>query len=142
MIDNNWKESFGCNNGGNCEFTSNQDGAVRLTFKPDNNGLSYQTVDLDNPCKSSKLNSVKECVVSKCPAACTNSFSQKIVKAVGNWATDANSSLGNWSACEPLGLMTFENKTCMYTIVLENLKPRAKYLWKVAIDNSFNENYG
>jgi hypothetical protein len=121
---------------------TNQDGTIRLIFKPDTNQLLNNKDDIDGPCKLSQVNSIKECVVSKCTSNCKNSFFENIVKAVGDWATDAKSSLGNWSACEPLGLMTFEKKTCMYTIVLENLKPRTKYLWKVTIDNSFKDNMG
>ena len=65
-----------------------------------------------------------------------------MVKSVGDWAIDAGSFIGNWSANEPLGLMTYDKKFCLYTLTLIRLRPNFEYKWKIIINNSFKENYG
>jgi hypothetical protein len=69
-------------------------------------------------------------------------FSNKLVRAAGDWAGPMNSSLGNWSACEPLGQMKYDNKSCNYKLVLNCLPIMTIYRWKVAINNKFDESYG
>jgi hypothetical protein len=156
---------FACNNLAVCTHETDTNGDIRLVFTPKTNLLSS---DFDfeaankTPAPATRppttaqptatttaqgvvtpsVNPVKECLVSKCPECNNAYFGSKSVRAVGDWARDAGSSLGNWSALEPLGLMTFEKKLCKYTLVVEKLQAGFTYEWKIVVDNSFRENYG
>lgn len=85
-------------------------------------------------------NPVKPCDGMNCPT-CTNNFASKLVRVTGDWAVDAGSS-AIWNGAEPKGLMVFEQKLCLYTLVITGLKKNFQYKWKVTIDNAFKENYG
>ena len=84
-------------------------------------------------------NPIKPCT-SNCPA-CNNLQASKVVRASGDWPIDAG-SLALWDGAEPLGLMTFEEKLCSYTLVLKGLKKNYEYKWKVTMNNKWQENYG
>jgi hypothetical protein len=88
--------------------------------------------------EQSDLNEVKNCEKT----GKNVQFSNKLVRAVGDWAGPVGSSLGNWSACEPLGRMTYDSKSCDYILVLNGLPKKTIYRWKVAINNKFDESYG
>lgn len=47
-----------------------------------------------------------------------------------------------WNAAEPLGLMTYDDQTCLFSVSVANLKPNFQYKWKVVIGNTWTENYG
>jgi len=47
-----------------------------------------------------------------------------------------------WDGAEPLGLMTFDEKICSYTLVLLGLKKNYEYKWKLTMNNKWQENYG
>lgn len=85
-------------------------------------------------------NPVRPCTGGNCPV-CTNNFASKLIRATGDWTIDAGST-ALWLANEPFGLMTFDQRSCLYELVITNIKPNFKYLWKVTVDNSFKENYG
>lgn len=40
------------------------------------------------------------------------------------------------------GLMTFDQDTCLHSVVVGNLKANTDYKWKVTIANTWVENYG
>ena len=87
----------------------------------------------------SNTNPIKPCTGS-CPA-CTNIQAAKVVRASGDWSIDAG-SLALWDAAEPLGLMTFDEKLCSYTLVITGLKKNYEYKWKLTMNNKWAENYG
>jgi hypothetical protein len=158
---------FACNNMAICTHETDENGDLRLTFAPKTNSLSSDfEFDAANrtpaattrtstaqpavttqaagstPSNVITINPVEECTSAKCPTCNNAYFGAKSVRAVGDWARDSGSPLGNWSAVEPLGLMTFEKRICKYTLVLEKLQADFKYEWKLVVDNSFKENYG
>jgi hypothetical protein len=166
VLGDNWKESFGCGNG-NCKALTNSQGQVRYVFKPDSNQLSNDynldseivtqpavTTTLAPPPQSSQAplvsttsnnvltetNPVKPCINQNCEP-CKNNFASRLVRATGDWTIDAGSKT-LWNGAEPLGLMTFDENYCSYTLVLKNLKKNFAYKWKTTLDNSFKENYG
>ena len=47
-----------------------------------------------------------------------------------------------WDGAEPLGLMTFDEQICSYTLVIVGLKRSFDYKWKVTVNNLWAENYG
>jgi hypothetical protein len=79
-------------------------------------------------------NPIKPCT-SNCPA-CTNIQSGKTVRASGDWSIDAGST-ALWDGAEPLGLMTFDEKLCSYTLVLLGLKKNYEYKWKLTMNNKW-----
>lgn len=85
-------------------------------------------------------NPIKPCTGGNCPA-CTNNFASKLIRVTGDWSIDAGSA-ELWAANEPRGLMTFDQRACMYVLAVVGLKSNFNYKWKITIDNSFKENYG
>ena len=83
-------------------------------------------------------NPVKPC--SSC-AACANNLASKVIRVSGDWSVDAGSPK-LWDGAEPLGLMTFDEQTCSYTLVVSGLKKNFSYKWKVTTNNMWVENYG
>ena len=47
-----------------------------------------------------------------------------------------------WNGKEPLGLLTFDERTCEYDVIVRNLKPNFQYKWKMVVGNAWSENYG
>ena len=58
--------------------------------------------------------------------SCSNKFNAKKVRAAGDWSASPN-----WNAVEPLGLMTFDESKCIYSVVLFKLRANFQYFWKV-----------
>ena len=69
---------------------------------------------------------------------CKNDFASKLLRVSGNWPIDLGSE-SNWNAAEPLGLMTYNNLTCEYILILKGLPPKKIYSWKVifVLNNKF-----
>ncbi|RNA38528.1 Alpha catalytic domain containing [Brachionus plicatilis] len=152
LIGDNWVENYGCNKA-DCPSKTNEKGQVRYIFNPDNNQLSTD-YNLDQEINTPPTvatttagpttepvlsNPVKPCE-SNCPV-CTNNFASKLIRATGDWTIDAGADV-LWNGAEPKGLMIYEEKFCVYSLVLTGLKPNFQYSWKATIDNSFKENYG
>jgi hypothetical protein len=57
---------------------------------------------------------------------CVNKLANRIVRAAGDWT-----SLPQWNAAEPLGLMKFDEEKCVYTLAVGGLRPNTVYKWKV-----------
>ena len=82
--------------------------------------------------------------VSRCPTCtttCANNLASKVIRVSGDWSMDVGSSK-LWDGAEPKGLMTFDEQTCSYILVMTGLKPSFSYKWKVTVNNMWVENYG
>jgi hypothetical protein len=163
-----WAESYGCGGNGqaNCDSTTNARGEVRYIFRPDNNqpssdqnitdimttspttptsttttplGQTTESTSTQSTTKEPTVNPIIPCTAQCAP--CTNNFASKLVRVTGDWTIDAGSNI-LWAGNESLGLMTFEEKFCLYTRKITNLKPNTNYQWKATINNAFAENYG
>lgn len=157
---------FGCNDQAICDSLTDLEGRVRYIFRPKTNQLAVDyefdesttlpsitttttpattttTAGVQPTTTSGPLvtaNPVKPCTGS-CPVCGDNRFSKKLLRATGDWAKDAGSSV-IWAANEPLGLLTYDQNFCKYAVVVVGLKPNFSYKWKATVDNSFAENYG
>lgn len=150
-ISNAWTENYGCGKG-NCIAKTDQDGAVRLIFKPESLQLTSDynfvlpTVDPNAPTttrtttKQVLVNPVKPCESDSCPP-CTNNFKNKLLRVSGDWSIDAGSPT-LWNAAEPKGLLTFDENRCEYDVVVTGLKNSFSYKWKLVTNNAWAENYG
>lgn len=136
---------FGCLGGLKdriCESETNEEGTLRYIFDPLKYMLNYDyNVDHVIVTRPPPItNPIIPCLNQNCPN-CTNILSGKLLRATGNWAMDFGSQF-NWNPEEPLGLMTYDENTCVYFLTLDKLKTYTEYEWKLTIDDSFNENYG
>ena len=61
---------------------------------------------------------------------CTNNQNKYLLKITGDWTKDAGSQ-SIWDPKEPLGLLTYEENICSYTLSVHNLKKNHEYFWKV-----------
>jgi hypothetical protein len=68
--------------------------------------------------------------------SCNNSFEGKVVRASGTF------SYPEWSATEPLGLMTLDKDACEYYVLILDARKNFSFEWDVNISNSWAENYG
>ena len=63
---------------------------------------------------------VNECASGPCNGMCPDSpLSSKIVRVSGNWVNDVGGT--NWSPDQPLGLMAYDTKRCIYINVVKGL---------------------
>ena len=59
------------------------------------------------------------------------------LKYVGSWA---GSEI--WDPAQPNGLLVYDANVCKYELVIDGLKPKFEYRWKVTVNNAWIENYG
>jgi hypothetical protein len=128
-----WGGEKGCNNGGNCQFNSGSTGAVLLIYNPFNGQLT-----------TSPLNSGQTSAPgasTSAPSTCSNVYKGRVVRASGDYQTELGSTAA-WIATDAKSLMTFDEKSCLYLLVLSGLTPTKFYDWKVTFDNSWTGSIG
>ena len=128
-----WGAYKGCNGGGNCQFNSGSTGAVLLVYNPFNSQLTT------NPLSSSQT-TAPGASTSK-PSTCSNSYKGRIVRASGDYQIELGSA-ALWLATEANSLMTFDETSCLYLLVLSGLTPNKFYEWKVTFDNVWTGSIG
>jgi alpha-amylase len=137
-IDNSTSNNYGCvvntingaNNAPDCKATTLPNGEIRLFMRINS-----------NPYKLESDFYINECAYGPCDGICPVSpFASKIVRVSGNWANDTGGI--DWMPDQPLGLMTYDTKRCIYINVVKGLKPKFQYSWKVSINNEWKESYG
>ena len=72
---------------------------------------------------------------------CANNLAARTLRVSGDWSKDAGSAT-EWNAAEPLGLLKFDERHCVYTLVISGLRPAKPYKWKVTADSAWSTNYG
>ena len=56
---------------------------------------------------------------------CSNIFDDRNVRVVGDW------QINPWFELNPHGLMKYDPKYCMYSLVIGGINANRKYEWKV-----------
>ncbi|CAF4291459.1 unnamed protein product, partial [Rotaria sordida] len=123
----NWGGDKGCNGGTNCQFNSGSTGAVLLIYNPFSGQLTTISISSSETTASRASTSA--------PSVCSNSFKDRIVRASGNYQTELGSA-ALWLPTEANSLMTFDETSCLYLLILSGLTPNKFYEWKVTFDNS------
>ncbi|CAF1049176.1 unnamed protein product [Rotaria sp. Silwood1] len=129
----NWGGDKGCNGGANCQFNSGSTGAVLLIYNPFSGqltGTSTSSSQTTSPGGSTSA-----------PSTCFNSYNERIVRASGDYQTELGST-APWLPTEENSLMTFDDTSCLYLLILSGLTPSKFYEWKVTFDNSWSGSIG
>jgi len=129
-----WGGDKGCNGGGNCQFNSGSSGAVLLIYNPYNGQLTTSPLSSDQTTAPGASTSAP-------PSTCSNPYKGRIVRASGDYQTELGSS-APWLATEANSLMTFDDISCRYVLILSGLKPNKFYEWKITFDNTWAGSVG
>ena len=132
-LNGRWGSDKGCNGGGNCQFNSGTTGAVLLIYNPFNSQLTTSPISSDQTTIPSASTSA--------PPKCSNPFRGRVVRASGDYQVDLGSA-APWLANQTNSLMTFDDESCLYFLVLSGLPASKLYEWKVTFDNSWAGNVG
>ena len=130
----NWGGDKGCNGGGNCQFNSGSSGAVLLIYNPFNGQLTTSS-------HSGGQTTAPGSTTSAPPSACSNPYKGRIVRASGDYQTELGSS-APWLPTEANSLMTLDEASCSYVLVLAGLTANKMYEWKVTFDDSWSDSIG
>ena len=133
-----WGGDKGCNGGGNCQFSSGSSGAVLLIYNPFNGQLS--TSSLNSGQTTAPGASTAKPSTAK-PSTCSNPFRGRVIRAAGDFQIEFGSS-ALWLATEANTLMTVDESSCLYLLVLFGLTPNKFYEWKVTFDNAWAGSIG
>ncbi|CAF1558593.1 unnamed protein product [Rotaria sordida] len=123
----NWGGDQGCNGDANCQFNSGSAGAVLLIYNPFSGQLTTISI--------SSSETTAPVVSTSAPSVCSNSFKDCIVRASEDYQTELGSA-APWFPTEANSLMTFDETSCLYLLILSGLIPNKFYEWKVTFDNS------
>ena len=106
-----------CNN-----IVAGHSGIISISNSTSTDGCYFlgKTTNPAVPCKS-----------GSCPP-CANNQASRVLRVAGDWSIDAG-SVKEWDEAEPLGLLTFDEQTCTYSVAVSGLKKLKKYEWKVII---------
>ena len=135
-LNGKWGGDRGCNGGGNCQFNSGLTGAVLLIYNPFNAQLT-STAGNDGQTVAPGLSTS----TSPVPSTCSNPYKGRVVRGAGDFQTELGSA-ASWLATEANTLMTLDDKSCLYVLVLLRLAPNKFYEWKVTFDNAWSGSIG
>ena len=79
-----------------------------------------------------QVNPTKPCIVTLCPNCRYNRHASEVLRVTGEWTTKVGAQ-HEWNPAEPLGLMTYDESICRYTLYITGLEPGKYYKWKVNI---------
>ena len=113
-----------------------QTGAVLLIYNPYNSQLSTTPLT-DAQTTAPGASTSAPSILTSAPSTCSNPFRGRVVRAAGDFQPELGSP-APWLATEANSLMTLDEASCLYLLVLSGLTPSKFYEWKVTLDNAWS----